>query len=143
MKIIHATDFSAEAEAAEAVAVRLARQLAGELVLVHVATETPLYGEHVFGMEEVTRVYETQARWAEDRLTDRADALTKDGVPTRWRRRVGTVHEEICNVAREEAAEYIVIGTHGRSGLERLMLGSVADRVVRTAPCPVITVRPK
>jgi nucleotide-binding universal stress UspA family protein len=105
--------------------------------------ETPLYGENAFGMADVKRVYEAQARWAEARLADRADALTKDGVPSRWRRRVGAVHQAICDAAREEAADYIVMGTHGRSGIERLMLGSIADRVVRTAPCPVMTVRPE
>lgn len=143
MKIVHPTDFSVEAEAAEQEAVRLAHRLDAELVLVHVATETPLYGEQVFAMPDVKRIYEAQARWAEERLAGRADTLTREGVPTRWRRRVGVVHAEIGAVAREEAADYIVIGTHGRGGLDRLMLGSVAERVVRTAPCPVITVRPR
>jgi len=141
VKIVHPTDFSVEAEAAEQEAVRLARRLNAELVLVHVATETPLYGEQVFAMPDVKRVYEAQARWAEERLAERAGALTREGGPTRWRRRVGVVHAEIGTVAREEAADYIVIGTHGRGGLDRVMLGSVAERVVRTAPCPVITVR--
>jgi len=141
VKIVHPTDFSVEAEAAEQEAVRLARRLDAELVLVHVATETPLYGEQVFAMPDVKRIYEAQARWAEKRLAERAAALTHEGVPTRWRRRVGVVHAEIGTVAREEAADYIVIGTHGRGGLDRVMLGSVAERVVRTAPCPVITVR--
>jgi universal stress protein A len=141
VKIVHPTDFSVEAEAAEQEAVRLARRLNGELVLVHVATETPLYGEQMFAMPDVKRIYEAQARWAEERLAERAAALTREGVPTRWRRRVGVVHAEIGTVAREEAADYIVIGTHGRGGLDRVMLGSVAERVVRTAPCPVITVR--
>jgi len=141
VKIVHPTDFSVEAEAAEQEAVRLARRLNAELVLVHVATETPLYGEQVFAMPDVKRIYEAQARWAEERLAERAAALTREGVPTRWRRRVGVVYAEIGTVAREEAADYIVIGTHGRGGLDRVMLGSVAERVVRTAPCPVITVR--
>jgi nucleotide-binding universal stress UspA family protein len=141
VKIVHPTDFSAEAEAAEQEAVRLARRLNAELVLVHVATETPLYGEQMFAMPDVKRIYEAQARWAEERLAERAAALTREGVPARWRRRVGVVHAEIGTVAREEAADYIVIGTHGRGGLDRVMLGSVAERVVRTAPCPVITVR--
>jgi nucleotide-binding universal stress UspA family protein len=143
MTIIHPTDFSEEAETAEREATGLARRLGGELVLVHVSVETPLYGEGAFGMSDVKRIYEAQARWAETQLADRATALTEKGVPTRWRHRVGVVHEVICDAAREEAADYIVMGTHGRSGIERLLLGSVADRVVRTAPCPVVTVRPQ
>jgi universal stress protein A len=143
MMIMHPTDFSVEAEVAEKEAARLARRLGGALLLLHVSVEAPLFSESVFGMPGVKRIYEEQARWAEGQLADRAAALTKDGVPTRWRRGVGVVHEAICDAAREEAADYIVIGTHGRSGLDRLMLGSIADRVVRMAPCPVVTVRPK
>lgn len=143
MTIVHPTDFSETADQAERQAARLARSLGGELILLHVSVETPLYGETAFGMPDVKRIYESQARWAEECLTARVAALTKDGVPTRWRRRVGIVHEAICDVAREEAADYIVIGTHGRGGIARFMLGSVADRVIRTAPCPVLTVRPQ
>jgi len=141
-RIIHATDFSKEAERAEKEAVELARVLGAELILLHVATETPLYGETVFGMRRVKDVYEAQARWAEDALAQRARRLASRGVPTGWRRRVGLPHEEIVKAARAEKAAYIVMGTHGRGGLGRVMLGSVADRVVRTAPCPVLAVPP-
>jgi nucleotide-binding universal stress UspA family protein len=141
--IVHPTDFSDEANEAEREAVRLARRLGAELILLHVSVESPLYGEHAFGMGDVKRIYEAQARWAEEHLAARADALTKQGVPTRWQRRAGVVDELIADAARAEAADYIVMGTHGRSGIARLMLGSIADRVVRTAPCPVLTVRPR
>jgi nucleotide-binding universal stress UspA family protein len=142
--IIHPTDFSEEAELAERQAARMARSLgAEELLLLHVSVETPLYGETAFGMPDIKRVYEGQARWAEQRLAARAEALSKDGVPTRWVRRVGIPHEAICDVARAEGAAYIVMATHGRGGIARFMLGSVADRVIRTAPCPVLTVRPQ
>ena len=143
MTIVHPTDFSEEADQAERQAVRLARSLGGELLLLHVSVESPLYGETAFGMPDVKRIYEAQARWAEERLAARAAELNNGGVRTRWRRRVGIVHEAICDVAREEAAEYIVIGTHGRGGIARFMLGSVADRVIRAAPCPVLAVRPQ
>ena len=55
--------------------------------------------------------------------------------------KVGAAWEEIIRVAAEEHADMIVMATQGRTGLERFMLGSVADRVVRRAPCPVLTVR--
>lgn len=139
--VIHPTDFSSEAKAAEAEAVRLARVLGGELLLLHVAVEAPLYGETLFSTGQVKRVYEQQAQWAESELAERARVLEKTGVPTRWRRCVGIPHEEIVHTAQRESAAYIVMGTHGRGGLGRFMLGSVADRVVRTATCPVMTVR--
>jgi nucleotide-binding universal stress UspA family protein len=143
MMIIHPTDFSEEAETAERQAAELARRLGAELLLLHVSVETPLYGEGGLGMANVKAVYEAQARWAEQQLAERATRLTKNGVPARWRRRAGIVHEAIGDVAREERADYIVMGTHGRGGIARFMLGSVADRVVRTAPCPVVMVRPQ
>jgi len=55
--------------------------------------------------------------------------------------REGTPHAEIVNYAKQEDIDLIVIGTHGRSGLSHLVLGSVAEHVVRSAPCPVFTVR--
>jgi nucleotide-binding universal stress UspA family protein len=58
MTIIHPTDFSVEAEAAEREAAQLARRLGGELLLLHVSVETPLYGENAFGIADVRRVYE-------------------------------------------------------------------------------------
>src|SRR5688572_20511253 len=143
MTIIHPTDFSEEAEMAERQAAELARRLGAQLLLLHVSVETPLHGEGALGMANVKAVYEAQARWAEQQLADRSTPLIKNGVAPRWRRRVGIVHDAICDVAREEAADYIVMATHGRGGIARFMVGSVADRVVRTAPCPVLTVRPQ
>ncbi len=57
------------------------------------------------------------------------------------RKEVGVPFEEIVRVAKEEHADMIVMGAHGRSGLNRVLLGSVAERVIRLAPCPVLTVR--
>ncbi len=142
-RIIHATDFSTEADEAEAEAVRLARALGAELLLLHVAVEAPFYGDTPFGMKDLRKIYEGQARWAEDKLAERTRRLAGQGVTTGWRRRVGVPHEEIVKAAREEHAAYIVMGTHGRSGVGRFMLGSVADRVIRSAACPVVVVRPR
>jgi nucleotide-binding universal stress UspA family protein len=139
--ILHPTDFSEEAKAAEAEAIRLARALDGELLLLHVAVEAPLYGETVFSKDHVRRVYEEQAQWAESQLAERTRDLAKIGVTARWRRSVGVSSEEIVRIAEREGAAYIVMGTHGRGGLGRFMLGSVTDRVVRTATRPVVTVR--
>ena len=141
VRIIHATDFSSEADAAEAEAIKLARALGAELVLVHVSVENTLYGETAFGMRDVAVIYEEQARWAEARLSERVERVMAQGVPARWSRRTGVAHAEIVKAATEERADYIVVGTHGRGGMERAMLGSVADRVIRSATCPVVIVR--
>jgi nucleotide-binding universal stress UspA family protein len=92
-------------------------------------------------MEDVRKVFEAQRGWARGALEERAGEFRGTGVPTLARVEVGVPHQRIVQVAQEVGAELIVIGTRGLSGLERFLLGSTADRVVRTAPCPVVTVR--
>jgi nucleotide-binding universal stress UspA family protein len=55
---------------------------------------------------------------------------------------VGTPYRKIVEVAEEEKSDLIVMTTHGRTGLSHLVMGSVAEKIVRTAPCPVLTIRP-
>jgi nucleotide-binding universal stress UspA family protein len=57
--------------------------------------------------------------------------------------RLGAIAQELCNLATEIRADLVVVGTHGRQGVQRLLLGSVAEKTVRMAPCPVLVVRPK
>lgn len=118
----------------------LARALGAEIVLLHVAVEAPLYNEGPFGLD-TQGVYEAQRQWADETLERRAAAIRGQGITTRWLRRAGVPFQEIVETAAAEQADLIVIGTHGRSGLNRLLLGSVADRVIRLAPCPVLAVR--
>jgi nucleotide-binding universal stress UspA family protein len=141
MTILHPTDFSESAEYAEQQAVKMAHAMGGELVLLHVAVETPLFGEGLMTTKEVREVYEAARKWATGTLEARAAKIRELGVSTRWLLEAGVPHEEIARVATAERADYVVMGTRGRGGLERALLGSVADRVVRTAPCPVVTVR--
>jgi nucleotide-binding universal stress UspA family protein len=141
MKILHPTDFSECASEAQAVAADLARKLAAELVLVQVMVEAPLYSEGFISRRQVQTVYDAQRKWAEETLEARAEQLRQSGIKTSWRVQAGAPHEEIVRTAEEEHAEMIVMGTHGRSGLNRMVLGSVAERVIRLARCPVLTVR--
>ena len=91
---------------------------------------------------DVRAVFEGQRKWAADTLGARAEALAAQGVAARVVVRVGLPWEEIVRLAAEEHADMIVMGTQGRTGLDRLLLGSVAERVIRRAPCPVLTVPP-
>jgi universal stress protein A len=141
MKILHPTDFSEAAAYAEQVAVQLARAMGGEVILLHVAVEAPLFGEGLMTGTQVQEVYAAARKWATGALEERAAKIGKHGLATRWRLETGVPHEVITQTAAEEGADFIVIGTRGRGGLERFLMGSVADRVVRTAPCPVVTVR--
>jgi universal stress protein A len=141
-RILCPTDFSDAAAAAEREAVSLGRAFGAEIVLLHVATEAPLWRESVFA-GDLLGVFEAQRKWAEDALAQRAVALAAQGVSVRHVVKVGPAWQEIVNAAAEERADTIVMGTQGRTGLDRLLLGSVAERVIRHAPCPVLTVRPK
>jgi universal stress protein A len=140
-RILVPTDFSAGSERAWAEARRLAARLGAELVLVHVLVETPLYSEGPFTMKQTRGVFDAARAWAVKTLGEWAAAAAAAGISARWVLRAGVPYKEIVGAAARESADLIVIGTHGRGGLDRALLGSVADRVIRLAPCPVVTVR--
>jgi len=139
-RIVCATDFSDTAEVAWQLAVELARAHQAELVLVHVFIELPIYSE--VAVSSLQQVWEEQRLWAEQQLAERVEAAAGRGLAVRYLLRTGTAAEEIAQTATDEHADLVVVGTHGRTGLNRLMIGSVAERVVRVAPCPVLTVKP-
>jgi len=140
-RIVVATDFSECAQEAWGLARRIAAAPGSELVLAHVLTDVPLYGEGVFSIETARKVREGARKWAESALEDWVAKARADGLGARAAVRTGVPHEEIVALARDEGADLVVIGTHRRGGIARALLGSVADRVVRLAPCPVLTVR--
>ncbi len=141
MKVLLPTDFSEGAEQAQAEAMRLARALGAELIVLHVLVPLAHQGEALLGPAELDRLQERQRRWAEGNLETRVVEIHRAGVPARGLLWGGEPAREIVRAAEDEQVDLIVMGTYGRSGLSRLLLGSVADRVVRTAPCPVVTVR--
>jgi nucleotide-binding universal stress UspA family protein len=141
MKIVHPTDFSECAEQARALAVELARALGAELILLHVAVEAAPFREGFMSTRELERFFEDQREWAEQALEERAAEARGHGVPTLARVVTGAPVKEIVETARREGATLIVMGTHGRSALERFFLGGVADKVIRTATCAVVTQR--
>jgi nucleotide-binding universal stress UspA family protein len=92
------------------------------------------------GLVEPRHVYAAPRAWAENTLAARAAEIRGTGVSAQGLVRSGVAVEEILRLATDEPCDAIVIGTHGRGGLSRVFLGSVADRIVRLAPCPVMTV---
>jgi nucleotide-binding universal stress UspA family protein len=140
-RIVVPTDFSTCSQEAWALAQRLAGAFGSELIPVHVLVESPLWGESPFNMDRVRDVYDTARTWARAELDKWAAQGKAAGLQVRPVLRTGVPHEEIVALATDELADLLVIGTHGRGGVSRVLLGSVADRVVRLAPCPVLTVR--
>lgn len=133
--ILHATDFSESSEHAFELACALARDYAARLVVLHVVnTPTVMLADGALPppMEPLLE----EARTNLDRLQapDRS---------FRFERRVaqGNAAEVILKVIDELDADLVVLGTHGRTGLHRLLMGSVAEQVLRKASCPVLTVK--
>jgi nucleotide-binding universal stress UspA family protein len=137
-------DFSSSANHACAVARDEAKTHGARVILVHVIDlpyqmvpeSAMVSGEAV----EPISMKEYAARGAEKHLDDIAARLAKDGVDPQKFLRFGRPHDEIVKLAEELKADLIVMGTHGRTGLAHLLVGSVAERVVRTSKCPVLTV---
>ena len=140
-RIVVPTDFSECAEVAWALAKRVAGTLGSEVVLAHVFVEPIVYGDASPAADMSWQLFEQGRKWVEDELEKWASAARAQGTTVRTIVRTGSANEEIVNLATDERAELIIMGTHGRTGLNRMLLGSVADRVIRFALCPVLTVR--
>jgi nucleotide-binding universal stress UspA family protein len=143
-RILHPSDFSRASGAAFARAVDMARTNRAELLLVHVlAPVVPMVGDGYIApnvYEEIEASARAQAQKQLDGLVARAK---KAGVRARGLLMDGVPHEQITRAARAKRADVVVLGTHGRTGLAKFFLGSVAGRVVSIATCPVLTVRGK
>jgi nucleotide-binding universal stress UspA family protein len=141
-RILHATDFSTASTPAFAKALALARQERAELRLVHVMTPPAMFLEDSYLSARTFRELQSRARRAvEDRLARLLARAKRAGVRAGADVREGLPADEILRAARRRRADLIVVGTHGRSGFARAVLGSVAARVVTLARCPVLTVR--
>jgi nucleotide-binding universal stress UspA family protein len=145
-RVVVTTDFSDLGDQAIAHAFRVAADHGAEVVLCHVIetmpTPNPLYA-HYYSTDlfrpEIRREVEQQAHRA---LLER---VPKEGALGAVRHREVVVEgdpvAEIRRVAREEKADLLVIATHGRAGVKHFLLGSVVERVIRGAECPVLVVR--
>jgi nucleotide-binding universal stress UspA family protein len=132
-KILHPTDFSEHSRAAFELACALARDYGAEITILHVNRATPIYAPDgiVVGVP-VEEPYQLRGKLAQVRPEDsrvRFEHKLVDGDPA----------EQIVKAA--VGMDLIVLGTHGSTGLTRLLMGSVAESVLRKAPCPVLTVR--
>lgn len=140
--ILVATDFSEQADAAVAYAAELAARLDATLHFVHAIT-VPALGFQEMGIAYASVTIESLTRDAQNAL-DACVARHRERVSIGTRRlEVGDPRDIIDSVAAAIRADLIVMGTHGRRGVRRFLLGSVAESVVRSAPCPVLTVPPR
>jgi len=140
-RIVVPTDFSPDADQALRVASELSRRYSAPLTIAHI------YDPVAFPLPDGYMMYtapQLATMWEEfeRRLAQaKADAAAAGAVHAETRLLQGLTAAEIVRFARDEGYDLIVMGTHGRTGVSRLLLGSVAARVVQTAECAVLTVR--
>ncbi len=136
--ILHPTDFSTSSGYAFKLACSLARDHGSRLIMLHVAVtlgpELVTYGEAVSQREP--EAYQAKL-WADLRRLRPKDSTLR----VEYQLAEGDPAAEIVRVAAETGCGLIVMGTHGRTGLKRLLMGSVAEQVMRQADCPVLTVK--
>ena len=137
-KILVPIDFSVCSEKAVQYALALAQEFGAELILTHVVQPYPIVTELPSTMAELQVELEKCATLRLDKIRQSIKGAQCHSVL-----RVGHAVHQILSVAREEDVDVIIIATHGRTGLAHTVLGSVAERVVRHAGCPVLIVREK
>jgi nucleotide-binding universal stress UspA family protein len=143
-RILHASDFSHASRAAFRRAIDLARANRATLTIAHVYSPVvPLVGEAYATPQVYERMLADVRDHAESQLGRLVARARKRGVKAKGLLLEGIPHDRIVRAARSTRQDLLVLGTHGRTGLGRLFLGSVASRVVTLAPCPVLTVRGK
>lgn len=136
--ILFPTDFSENSAAALDYASALAAQRGGRLQIVHVSEAMPTAERPVTPYHSLSGIVEAETAAREDLEKVRP---TVPGVAAERSLLHGDPGEEIIQFAEHAPADLIVMGTHGRTGITKLLMGSVAEAVVRGAPCPVVVVK--
>lgn len=144
-RILHATDYSKASARALDEAVSLAKQNHAELLILHVIEPVSSYaaGEDFGGAELYMKMEETAKQEAQRSMDKLVRKLQQAKVNAKSLLLNGTAQDQIVKAAKNRKANMIVIGTHGRTGLSKLFMGSVASKVISLANCPVLTVRGK
>ncbi|HEY7520614.1 MAG TPA: universal stress protein [Methylomirabilota bacterium] len=141
-RILHASDFSPASQPAFAKAIDLAKVNRAELIVAHVLTPVmPLMPDGYMSAKAYREIEAAARRRGQTQLDGLVAKAKRAGVRARALLLYGVAVDRIVRAARSRRADMIVIGTHGRTGFARFLLGSVASGVVTHARCPVLTVR--
>ena len=139
-RILVPTDFSESARHALLYGISFAREYEGELLLLHVVENLTVgYASDLFPVP-MAEVFDEISGYAKAELAKLGAEVKQKGIAVRELVVQGKPSAEIVRVAREETADMIVLGTHGKGMLDKALFGSTAERVIRRAPCPVLTV---
>jgi universal stress protein A len=140
-RILVPVDFSAQSLKALHYALSFADQYGAKLIVLNVVEPAVYPSELGYIPSEIEALHENVMKNAKERLQDLVTNRLPREIPAEYRVRVGSPYLEIAAAAKEMEADMIVIATHGYTGLRHVFLGSTAERVLRHAPCPVLTVR--
>lgn len=142
-RIIVPIDFSDYSKKALRYAVEFARQFSAEIILIYVVEPVIYPADFSFGQVAIPSMENELRERGEEQLRKLIETEARQDIPARAFVRSGKPFAEINRLAKEEDADLIIIATHGHSGIEHVLFGSTAEKVVRKAPCPVMTVRDK
>lgn len=143
-KILYPTDFSDPSAYALNYAAEMAKMFDAELELLHVMLDESQLVSFYLPQITVQNLSKDMEDGAKSKLEEFIkEAKVLEGVKYTYKMAKGIADEEIVKRAAENGTDLIVIGTHGRTGFEHVLFGSTAEKVVRKAPCPVLSVRKK
>jgi nucleotide-binding universal stress UspA family protein len=141
-RLLFASDFSKASTKAFATAVALAKATHADMTILHVLVPiTPLVPEQYIAGTTLDKLNADSRQWAQEQVAKLTARAKKGGIRAIGLTTTGDPAEHIVRAARAKRADLIVLGTHGRTGLNRFFVGSVAQRVIASATCPVVTVR--
>ncbi len=140
-RILYATDFSRHGSHAFRYAITLAKHFQAKLIIVHAISLPPTIPADPTGGVALTDYFEELEEESKARLQEMLQQAKNHGVEAETVLADGAAHKAVLQEARRLASDLVVVGTHGRRGVEHLLLGSTAEKIVRQSPIPVLVVR--
>ncbi len=142
-KIIFCSDFSDNSRPAERYAVEYAKAFGADILVLHVVDSWAGFPAYDHGIPiDVREIVESMKQAAEAHVSSISGHMRNETTrDVHTRVSIGPPAEEILRVTAEESGDLIIMGTHGWTGIRHMLLGSVAEKVLRTAACPVLVVR--
>lgn len=142
-KILYPTDFSEYADHARMYVVDMAKAFNSKVLLMH-TIQAPSHYEVAYNYElaiSVEEIGEKRQKAADAKIAEIAESIRAEGVEVETLITLGSAFVDVVSTARKREIDLIILSTHGWGFIKHVLMGSTAERVVRKAPCPVLTVR--